>query len=106
MGVEIVRRALAAPTSEIAANAGENGALIVGRLQDSNDVNLGFDAQRGVYVDMLAAGVIDPTKVARLALQNATSVAGLLITTEVLVHDKPEKKRAAPGVEEEGPAFM
>lgn len=106
MGVEIVRRALVAPTSEIAANAGENGALIVGRLQDSNDVNLGFDAQRGVYVDMLAAGVIDPTKVARLALQNATSVAGLLITTEVLVHDKPEKRRVPPVVEEEGPAFM
>jgi len=90
MGVDILRRALAAPTFEIASNAGVNGALIVGRLLESSDANHGFDAQNGVYGDLFAAGVIDPTKVARLALQNAASVAGLLITTQVVVHDKPK----------------
>lgn len=89
MGVEILRRALTAPTFEIASNAGVNGALVVGRLLETSDTNHGFDAQAGVYGDLLAGGVIDPTKVARLALQNAASVAGLLITTQVVVHDKP-----------------
>jgi chaperonin GroEL len=90
MGVDILRRALATPTFEIASNAGVNGALVVGRLLESSDTNHGFDAQNGVYGDLFAAGVIDPTKVARLALQNAASVAGLLITTQVVVHDKPK----------------
>ena len=90
MGVDILRRALTAPTFEIASNAGVNGALVVGRLLESSDTNHGFDAQNGVYGDLFAAGVIDPTKVARLALQNAASVAGLLITTQVVVHDKPK----------------
>ncbi|WP_293346065.1 TCP-1/cpn60 chaperonin family protein [Phenylobacterium sp.] len=90
MGVDILRRALTAPTFEIASNAGVNGALIVGRLLECTDSNHGFDAQNGVYGDLFAAGVIDPTKVARLALQNAASVAGLLITTQVVVHDKPK----------------
>ena len=89
MGVEILRRALTAPTFEIASNAGVNGALVVGRLLETSDTNHGFDAQTSVYGDLLAGGVIDPTKVARLALQNAASVAGLLITTQVVVHDKP-----------------
>lgn len=95
MGVEILRRALTAPAFEIASNAGVNGALVVGRLLESNDPNQGFDAQNGVYGDLLAAGVIDPTKVARLALENAASVAGMLLTTQVIVHDKPKPPRRA-----------
>lgn len=72
-------------------------ALVVGRLLESSDTNHGFDAQNGVYGDLFAAGVIDPTKVARLALQNAASVVGLLITTQVVVHDKPKPPRTSAG---------
>jgi chaperonin GroEL len=90
MGVDIMRRALTAPTFEIVHNAGVNGALIVGRLLEAADVNYGFDAQTGEYGDLFAGGVIDPTKVARLALESAASVAGLLITAQVVVHDKPK----------------
>lgn len=101
MGVEILRRALTAPAFELANNAGVNGALVVGRLLESNDPNHGFDAQNGVYGDLLAAGVIDPTKVARLALENAASVAGMLLTTQVIVHDKPKPpRRAAEGFDD------
>lgn len=106
MGVDILRRALASPTFEIASNAGANGALVVGRLLESSDTNHGFDAQNGVYGDLFAAGVIDPTKVARLALQNAASVASLLITTQVVVHDKPKppgRARGGGGDDLEGP---
>jgi chaperonin GroEL len=103
MGVDIMRRALTAPTFEIVSNAGANGALVVGRLLETAEPNQGFDAQNGVYCDLLAAGIIDPTKVARLALQNAASVAGLLITTQVLVHDRPEPARGKRGGE--GAAF-
>jgi chaperonin GroEL len=93
MGVDILRRALSAPAFEIASNAGENAALIVGRLLEAKSTDEGFDAQRSVFGDMIAAGIIDPTKVVRLALENAASVASLLITTQVLVHEKPEPKR-------------
>jgi len=102
MGVDILRRALCAPAFEIAANAGENAALIVGRLLEAKSTDEGFDAQRGVFGDMLAAGIIDPTKVVRLALENAASVASLLITTQVLVHDKPEPKRKPDAAIDEG----
>jgi chaperonin GroEL len=90
-GVAIVRRALEAPAREIAANGGLDGPLIVAKLRESNDPNYGYDAQRAEWGDLVAAGVIDPVKVVRLALQNAASVAGMLITTEVLVIDEPEK---------------
>jgi chaperonin GroEL len=90
-GIEIVRRALSAPTRGIAANAGIDGSVIVGKLLEGNDINIGYDAQKGRYVNMLEAGIVDPTKVMRLALQNAASVAGLMITTQVLVVEKPEK---------------
>ena len=73
------------------------GSVVVGKLLDSSDPNYGFDAQSGQYVDMVKAGIIDPTKVVRLALQNAASVAGLLVTTEAMIAEKPEKK-AAPGM--------
>jgi len=95
VGIDIVRRALQAPVRQVAENAGNEGSVVVGKLLDSKDPNYGFDAQSGEYVDMVKAGIIDPTKVVRLALQNAASVAGLLVTTEAMVADKPEKKAAS-----------
>ena len=94
VGIDIVRRALQAPVRQIAENAGVDGSIVVGKLLDKNDTNWGFDAQTGEYVDMVKAGIIDPTKVVRLALQDAASVAGLLVTTEAMVAEKPEKKAA------------
>src|SRR5437667_5627046 len=90
VGIDIIRRALQAPARQIFENAGAEGSIIVGKLLDKNKANQGFDAQTGTYVDMLKAGIIDPAKVVRLALQGAASVAGLLITTEALVADKPQ----------------
>ncbi len=99
VGIDIVRRALRAPARQIFANAGEDGSIIVGKLLEKDDINHGFDAQSGTYVDMVKAGIIDPTKVVRLALQGAASVAGLLVTTEVMVADKPQKGAPAmPGM--------
>ena len=96
VGIDIVRRALRAPARQIFANAGEDGSIIVGKLLEKGDANHGFDAQNGVYVDMVKAGIIDPAKVVRLALQGAASVAGLLVTTEVMIAEKP--KEATPAV--------
>jgi len=97
-GIDIVRRALEAPARQIFINAGEEGSIIVGKLLDQNEPNRGFDAQSGTYVDMVQAGIIDPTKVVRLALQGAASVAGLLVTTEAMVADKPQTSAPAiPG---------
>ncbi|MGC2413327.1 MAG: chaperonin GroEL [Stellaceae bacterium] len=90
VGIDIVRRALQAPARQIFENAGAEGSIIVGKLLDKGQANHGFDAQSGTYVDMVKAGIIDPTKVVRLALQGAASVAGLLITTEAMIADKPE----------------
>ena len=98
MGVNIVRRALEAPARQIATNAGHDGSVIVGKLIESKDANWGFDAQNGEFVDLIKAGIIDPTKVVRSALQNAASVAGLLVTTEAMVADKPEPKGSAPAM--------
>jgi chaperonin GroEL len=100
VGIDIVRRALQTPARQIAENAGSEGSVVIGKLLDRNDPNYGFDAQTGEYVDMVKAGIIDPTKVVRLALQDAASVAGLLVTTEAMVAEKPEKKApvgAPPG---------
>ena len=98
VGIDIVRRALQAPARQIFENAGAEGAIIVGKLLDKGVANHGFDAQSGTYVDMLTAGIIDPAKVVRLALQGAASVAGLLITTEAMVADKPQRSTATmPG---------
>jgi chaperonin GroEL len=91
VGIDIVRRALRAPARQIFVNAGEDGSIIVGKLLEKGDANHGFDAQNGTYVDMVKAGIIDPAKVVRLALQGAASVAGLLVTTEVMVAEKPQK---------------
>jgi chaperonin GroEL len=90
-GIDIVRRALQAPARQIFENAGEDSSVIVGKLLEKGDANHGFDAQSGTYVDMVKAGIIDPTKVVRLALQGAASIAGLLVTTEAMVAEKPEK---------------
>jgi len=93
-GVDIVRRALEAPVRQISDNAGVDGSVVVGRLLDQKDTSHGYDAQKGEYTDMLKAGILDPTKVVRIALESAASVAGLLITTEAMIAEKPEKKAA------------
>jgi len=93
-GVAIIRRALEAPLRQIAENAGVEGSVVAGKLRESKTTNFGFDAQKEEYVDLVARGIIDPTKVVRTALQDAASVAGLLITTEALIADKPEPKSA------------
>jgi chaperonin GroEL len=93
-GVDIVRRAIQVPARQIVQNAGEDGSLIVGKLLENGDYNWGFNAATGEYQDLVKAGVIDPAKVVRTALQDAASVASLLITTEALVADKPKKAEA------------
>jgi len=95
-GIEMVRKAVQTPLRQIAENAGEDGAVIGGKVLESAEYGFGYDAQSGQYKDLIAAGIIDPTKVVRVALQNAASVAGLLITTEAMVADRPEKRGAAP----------
>ncbi|MDF1791893.1 MAG: chaperonin GroEL [Thalassobaculaceae bacterium] len=102
MGINIIRRALEAPARQIATNAGHDGSVIVGKLLESKDSTWGFDAQSGGFTDLVKAGIIDPTKVVRSSLQNAASVAGLLITTEAMVAEKPEPKSAAPAAPDMG----
>ncbi|MFM2042710.1 MAG: putative chaperonin GroL [Pseudomonadota bacterium] len=101
-GIDIVRKALQSPIRQIAANAGFDGSVVVGKLLDQTDVNVGFNAQTGEYGDMFKFGVIDPTKVVRTALQDAASIAGLLITTEAMIGEKPQPKSAPAG----GPGGM
>jgi len=104
-GIAIVRRAIEAPLRQIAENAGVDGAVVAGKVRESNDTSFGFNAQTEEYGDMFKYGVIDPAKVARTAMEDAASVAGLLITTEAMVADKPEKPGAgggAPGMPDMG----
>ena len=101
-GIAIIRRALRAPTFQIAANAGAEGSIVVGKVLESKDRNWGYDAQTDTYCDLVKAGIIDPAKVVRAALQDAASVAGLLITTEVTIADRPEKGSAAPAMPDMG----
>jgi chaperonin GroEL len=96
VGVEIVRKALQWPARQIAENSGLDGAVVVGKLLEATDANWGFDAQANEYGDLVARGVIDPAKVVRTALQDASSVAGLLITTEAMVAEKPKKETPMP----------
>ena len=91
-GIEIVRKAIQTPLRQIAENAGEDGAVISGKTLEKDEYNYGFDAQTGEFKDLVKAGIIDPTKVVRTALQDAASVAGLLVTTEAMIAEKPEKK--------------
>jgi chaperonin GroEL len=95
-GVDIVRKALQAPARQIATNAGEDGSVIVGKILEKDQYGFGFDAQASEYVDMVKKGIIDPTKVVRQALQGASSVAGLLITTEAMIAELPKKKEPMP----------
>jgi chaperonin GroEL len=94
VGVEIVRRAIEAPTRQIAENAGAEGSIIVGKLHEKGNESWGYDATAGEFKDMVKAGIIDPTKVVRTALQDAASIAGLVITTEAMVASKPERPAA------------
>jgi chaperonin GroEL len=96
VGINIIRKAIQTPARQIAENAGEDGSVIVGKLLESKDTNWGFDAQKGQFCDLVKSGIIDPTKVVRIALQNAASVAGLLVTTEAMIAEKPEPKGGAP----------
>ncbi|MYG53067.1 MAG: chaperonin GroEL [Rhodospirillaceae bacterium] len=98
VGVNIVRKAIQSPVRQIAENSGEDGSVIAGKIMEHEEANWGFNAQTGQFEDLVKAGIIDPTKVVRAALQDAASVAGLLVTTEAMVAEKPEKKApAAPG---------
>jgi chaperonin GroEL len=101
-GVKIVARALEAPLRQIAENAGVDGSVVAGKIRESSDMTHGFNAQTEQYGDMFKFGVIDPAKVVRTALEDASSVAGLLITTEAMVADKPEPKSAAPAMPDMG----
>ena len=98
VGIDIIRRALQAPVRQIAENAGADGAVIAGKLLEQKNDSYGYNAQTGEFEDLVKAGIIDPTKVVRHALQDAASVAGLLITTEAMVAEKPEKKDAPAGM--------
>ncbi|MCV2874364.1 chaperonin GroEL [Defluviimonas sp. WL0050] len=101
-GIAIIRRALEAPLRQIAENAGVDGAVVAGKIRESKDKNFGFNAQTEEYGDMFKFGVIDPAKVTRTALEDASSIAGLLITTEAMVADKPEPKGAGGGMPDMG----
>ncbi len=94
VGIDIIRRAIEAPVRQIAENAGAEGSVIVGKLREKADLSFGWNAQTGEYGDLYAQGVIDPAKVVRTALQDAASVAGLLVTTEAMIAEKPKKETA------------
>jgi chaperonin GroEL len=104
-GANIVKRALEEPLRQIVANSGEEGAIVVGKIRDSKEPNFGYNAQTDKFEDLVKAGVIDPTKVARTALQNAASIAALMLTTEALVSDAPEEKKAPVGGGEHGGGY-
>ena len=97
VGIDIIRKATQAPIRQIAENAGVDGAVVAGKLLESTDTNFGYNAQSGEYTDMVKAGIIDPTKVVRTALQDAASVGGLLITTEAMVTEAPQKECSCGG---------
>ncbi len=98
IGASIIRRAIEEPLRMIVMNAGEEGAVVIGKIHDSKETNFGYNAGTGAYEDLVAAGVIDPTKVTRTALQNAASISGLMLTTEAMISEIPEKKEAGgPG---------
>jgi chaperonin GroEL len=97
-GINIVRKALQAPIRQIAENAGVEGSIVVGKVTDHKSPSFGFDAQTGEYGDLIGKGIIDPAKVVRVALQDAGSVAGLLVTTEAMVAERPKKEAGAPAM--------
>ena len=97
-GVDIVRKALSTPARQIAINAGEDGSIVVGKISENDAYAYGYDAQEGEYGDLVSKGIIDPTKVVRTALQDAASIAGLLMTTEAMVAEKPKKETPMPAM--------
>ena len=97
VGVDIIRRSLEEPIRQIVANAGGEASVVVGKVREDKNTAFGYNAASEEYVDMIKAGIIDPTKVSRCALQNAASVAGLMLTTEVMITDIPEEKKEAAG---------
>jgi chaperonin GroEL len=97
-GIDIVRKALSTPARQIAINAGEDGSIVVGKISDNDSYSYGYDAQEGEYGDLVSKGIIDPTKVVRTALQDAASIAGLLMTTEAMVAEKPKKETPMPAM--------
>ena len=97
-GVDIVRKALSWPTRQIALNAGDDGSVVVGKILDKEQYNFGYDAQSGEYGNLMTKGIIDPAKVVRCALQDAASIAGLLITTEAMVAEAAKKQAPAPAM--------
>ena len=98
IGVDILREAIEEPVRQIAANAGKEGSVVLEKLKGEDNPNIGYDAKTDSYKDMIEAGIIDPVKVVRTALQNASSIAGLMLTTEALVADIPEKKGEMPSM--------
>ncbi|MCZ6453323.1 MAG: chaperonin GroEL [Alphaproteobacteria bacterium] len=102
VGINIVRKAIQAPARQIVENSGADGAVVAGKLLEQKSTTYGYDAQKGEYTDLVKAGIIDPTKVVRTALQDAASVAGLLITTEAMVAEKPEPPSSAPAMPDMG----
>ena len=106
IGATIIRRAIEEPLRMIVSNAGEEGAVVIGKIHESKEANYGYNAATGVYEDLVKAGVIDPTKVTRTALQNAASIAGLMLTTEAMISDIPEKKEAGGGGHQHGGGGM
>jgi chaperonin GroEL len=105
IGVNIVKRALEEPLRMIASNAGHEGAVVLGKVKESKDVNLGFNAATDDYTDMISAGILDPAKVTRTALQNAASISALMLTTEALVAEIPEEEKAPAGPPPGGPGM-
>jgi len=97
-GVEIVRKALQSPARQIVINAGDDGSVVVGKILEKDQYNFGYDAQNGEYGNLVSKGIIDPTKVVRTAVQNAASIASLLITTEAMVAELPKKETATPAM--------
>ncbi len=106
IGASIIRRAIEEPLRTIVSNAGEEGSVVIGKIHESKDSNFGYNAGSGIYEDLVKAGVIDPTKVTRTALQNAASISGLLLTTEAIIAEIPEKKEAAGGGHSHGGGGM
>jgi len=102
VGINIVRKAIQTPARQIVENSGADGAVVAGKLLEQKSPTFGYDAQAGEYTDLVKAGIIDPAKVVRAALQDAASVAGLLITTEAMVAEKPQPTSAAPAMPDMG----
>jgi chaperonin GroEL len=106
VGIDIVRRAIIAPCAQIAENAGTSGEIVVGKVMESSDYNFGYNAQSGEYVDMMAAGIIDPAKVVKTAIASAASTAGVMLTTGAVMTEIPEEKPATPPMAGGMPGMM